>query len=270
MRIITATAVDDPSLPFDGPRGFSAAQLAGLYFMDGSDTLTSIRNYSTAVGAQSTGVATPGNAGAHSSAVLMTGGGIQLRGTKYLPGPQIDYSTEWTLFSHMAVGLPTQHDSVTSWTSPIVSSDGLADGKASIVYATRTSGQGYPSSAAPLAPALRRFESGAQQAATAITAPTSLCYTTYFTIFQSLKAGNLRARFYVGGSKIADTTVAINVTNMVNGTPLQKPCVGTPYIAYNEANLLVECYGVWTRELSDADCETMDLASVTIRQSRGR
>lgn len=268
MRIITATAVDDPSLPFDGPRGFSLAQNVGLYFMDGADTVSVIANYSKAVGAVATAIATGAGAGAHSDAVLMTGGGVQIKGNKYLPGPQLDYSTEWTSFAHLAVGQPTQHDGVTTFNTPIVSCDGYSAGKGSIVYATRSASYPLPTDA--LSPNQRRFETGAQQAGAAIGAPSSLTYTAPFTLFHSLKSSNLRTRIYQGGAKIADFSQAVNVTAMVNGTPLQRPCVSTPYTVYAEANLLVECFGVYTRELSDADCLTTDASSVSVRLSRGR
>lgn len=267
MRIITAAASDDPTMPFDGPRGFATAQLAGLYFMDGADTLASIANYSILPGAVTTGIATAGGAGAHSDATLMTNGGVQIKGNKYLPGPDIDYSTEWTSFAHLAVGQPTTHDGVTTWVSPIISCSGYG-ARGSIVYATI--GTTYPTPTTALSPGQRRFEGGVQQAPNSLAAPASLLYTMPATFFHSLKSSKLRSRIYVGNTKIADFSLTINPTLMVNGTPIQKPTVGTPYTAYAEANLLVECFGVYTRELSDADCQTTADSANAVRLGRGR
>ena len=108
MDTITANAPDDPTLPVDGPRGFSTAGLAGLYFMDGADTTGSIAN-SVRGGSGTAVVVQGGSSAAWSSAGLMVNGGIKLKGNTYLPGPTIDLTPPWTMFSRLAVGLPTDH-----------------------------------------------------------------------------------------------------------------------------------------------------------------
>lgn len=263
MDIITAAAPDDPTLPFDGPRGFSAASLAGLYFMDGSDTTASIAD---AHGGAATAVVASGQAWA--AAALMTNGGINLKGNTYLPGPTIDLTAEWTMFAHLAVGLPTQHDAVTSWLSPILSTNQYAANKGVIMYSTVSAG--YPTALNAISPNQRWFNSGAQAAAVSIGATSDVTYTQPYTFAMSFKTGNLRSRLFRAGAKIAEVVSAVTIANIVNGVPNQKPTVSTPLQNYAEANLLCEVFGVYTRELTDNDLATTDLMSISVRQGRGR
>lgn len=263
MDIITAAAPDDPTLPFDGPRGFSAASLAGLYFMDGADTPSSIAD---ADGGGATAVVASGQAWA--AATIMTNGGIQLRGNTYLPGPTIDLTTEWTMFAHLAVGLPTQHDAVTSWLSPILSTNQYGANKGVIMYSTISAG--YPTSAHAISPNQRWFSLGAQAGPVAIGATSDVTYTQAYTFAMSFKTGNLRSRLFRAGLKIAEVVSAVTIANIVNTVPNQKPTVSTPLQNYAEANLLCEVFGVYTRELTDNDLATTDLMSIAVRQGRGR
>ncbi|WP_395672123.1 hypothetical protein [Inquilinus sp.] len=264
MDIITATAPDDPTLPFDGPRGFSTSGLAGLYFMDGTDTTAAIAN---AAGGAATAVV-PAAGQAWAAAALMTNGGINLKGNTYLPGPTIDLTTEWTMFAHLAVGLPTQHDGVTTWLSPILSTNQYGANKGVILYSSVSAG--YPSAANAISPNHRWFNSGAQAAAVSLGAPSDVTYTQCYTFATSFKSGNLRSRIFRAGSKVAEVVSAVTIANIVNGVPSQKPTVGTPLQNYAEANLMCEVCGTYTRELSDNDLATADLMSIAVRQGRGR
>lgn len=263
MDIITAAAPDDPTLPFDGPRGFSSAGLAGLYFMEGADSPASIAD---ANGGAPTAVVV--SAQAWASAALMTNGGINLKGNTYLPGPTIDLTAEWTMFAHLAVGLPTQHDAVTSWLSPILSTNQYGANKGVIMYSTVSAG--YPSAANAISPNQRWFNSGAQATPVALGATSDVTYTQPYTFAMSFKTGNLRSRLFRSGLKIAEVVSAVTIANVVNGVPSQKPIVCTPLQNYAEANLLCEVFGVYTRELTDSDLATTDLMSVAVRQGRGR
>jgi hypothetical protein len=263
MDIITAAAPDDPTLPFDGPRGFSSAGLAGLYFMDGTDTPSSVAN---ANGGAATAVVASGQAWA--AATLMTNGGINLKGNTYLPGPIIDLTAEWTMFAHLAVGLPTQHDVVASWLSPILSTNQYGANKGVIMYSSISAG--YPTPANAISPNHRWFNSGSQAAPVSLGATADVTYTQPYTFAMSFKAGNLRSRLFRAGAKIAEVISAVTIANIVNGVPSQKPTISTPLQNYAEANLLCEVFGVYTRDLTDNDLATTDLMSIAVRQGRGR
>ncbi len=264
MDIITSAAPDDPTLPFDGPRGFSAAGLAGLFFMDGADTTAAIAN---AAGGAATAVV-PAASQAWAAANLMTNGGINLKGNTYLPGPTIDLTAEWTMFAHLAVGLPTQHDAATSWLSPILSTNQYAANRGVIVYSTISTG--YPTAANAITPNQRWFSSGSQATPVSLGAGSDVTYTQPYTFAMSFKAGNLRSRLFRAGGKIAEVISAVTIANIVNGIPNQKPTVNTPLQNYAEANLLCEVFGVYTRDLTDNDLATTDLMSSAIRVARGR
>lgn len=263
MDIITAAAPDDTTLPFDGPRGFSAAGLASLYFMDGTDTPSSIADAS---GGVATAVVVSGQAWA--AANVMTNGGINLKGNTYLPGPSIDLTAEWTMFAHLAVGLPTQHDAVASWLSPILSTNQYGANKGVIMYSTISAG--YPTAANAISPNQRWFASGSQAAPVALGATADVTYTQAYTFAMSFKSGNLRSRLFRAGAKIAEVISAVTIANIVNGVPNQKPTVSTSLQNYAEANLLCEVFGAYTRELTDNDLATTDLMSIAVRQGRGR
>lgn len=266
MDIITAAAPDDPSLPFDGPRGYSAAGLAGLYFCDGIDTVSSIAN---AAGGAGTAVVNPsGSTAPWSAATLMTNGGINLRGNTILPGPTIDLTTPWTMFAHLAVGLPTQHEGAINYVSPILSTDQYINVRGVITYASI--GTSYPNTGTQLNPMFRWFNSGAQVAPINLAAPADLTYLDPVTFVMSYAGGNLRARIFRSGAKIVDNIQAVTMANIVGTISNQKPTVSTNLTNYPEANLLCEAFGVYTRELTDADLITTDLMSIAVRQARGR
>lgn len=265
VDIVTSATSDDPTLPFDGPRGFASAGLTGLYFVDGSDTTANIAN--AAGGGATAVVPAAGATSGWSAASLMTNGGIQLRGNTILPGPTMDLTLPWTMFMHGAVGLPTDHG-VTTWVSPILSTDQYVNLKGVIMYASV--GSAYPTTSTPLNPGMRWTNNGAQVAPVVMGAPVDLTYLDPVTFAFSYNLGSLRTRIFRGGAKIQDLSQAVTIANVVNGTPSQKLTVSTNQINFAEANILCEVFGTYSRELSDNDLTTTDLVASTIRTARGR
>jgi hypothetical protein len=198
---------------------------------------------------------------------MMANGGIQLRGNTYLLGATVDITAAWTMFAHLAVGLPTNHDSITTFVSPMLSTDQYINNKGVIMYASIGS---YPTPTTALNPAHRWWNSGVQAAPVVIGAPLDVTYTLPLTFAMSYAAGNLRSRIFRAGVKIAEKVSAVTIANIANGVPNQKPTVGTPQQNYAEANLLCEVFGVYDRELTDNDLVTTDLMSIAVRQGRGR
>ncbi|HEY9346772.1 MAG TPA: hypothetical protein VIQ53_15745 [Inquilinus sp.] len=269
MKIIGAAASDDTSLPLDGPRGFSTAGLRHLHFIDGSDTTNIIANYGSAGG--TTGVVN--GASGHSSAALLANGGIRLRGNTYLPiAAEIDVTLPFTFMWHGTVDIPTSHDSVTTWVSPILATDQYT-ARGFTVYATK--GAVIPSPADSVVPNFRYVINSAQQAPASLSAAAAYQYTEAASWFASLTGTSMQVRGYQSGTQIANFATTINTTGMITNSsavadPTMKLVAGSPSTVFAEANLMVECIALYDRILSDADCVSMAAAADQVRAARGR
>lgn len=269
MKIIGAASSDDPSMPLDGPRGFSPFGLKHLYFIDGSDTTASMANYGSLGGS----TAVVAGASGHSSATLLSNGGVRLRGNTYLPiGSEVDITLPWTFMFHGTVDIPTNHDGVTTWNSPIMATDQYTS-RGFTLYSAKNSVAATPADA--LSPNFRYTVNAAQQAPQAVGTPSTYQYTEFASWFASLSGTLFQMRGYAAGVQIANFSATVNVTGMItNGGSVvdatMKLCAGSPSPVFAEDNLMVECIAFYDRVLSDGDCFSMDAAANNIRAARGR
>jgi len=269
MKIIGAAASDDTSLPLDGPRGFSTAGLIHLHFIDGSDTLASIANYGSATAT----TAIVAGASGHSAGTLLTNGGVRLRGNTYLPTADVvDLTLPFTFMVHLTVDIPTSHDSVTTWVSPLMAADQYT-ARGFTVYATK--GATLPTSADPISPNFRYTINSAQQAPASLSAAATYQYTEAASWFASLTGTSLQVRGYQAGVQIASYSATINTTGMITNSgavvdATMKLVAGSPSTVFAEADLMVECIALYDRVLTNADCFSMAAAADQVRAARGR
>lgn len=272
MLITNSLSAARTDLPVLGVRGFPLPNLAGLYLFDGADTLSSVTNWAPGGGA--TAVMYGGDA--NDAAALMTGGGINLKATAYVPGPEIDWTKPWAAVWQGSVGLPVNPGGAAPWVSALISCQ-QSTVRGMTVYLSNGS---YPTSTTQFAALMRQSVNGTQEAAGSVVGTpqtAGLVYTSVQTVCLRFD-GNSTADIVImrGGAVLASATrTNINKTGMItNGSGVQQPvlshALGSPTATFNRGNILPEGFAIYGEYINDAKLALIDQAFTAIRTARGR